>query len=89
MQLIRQTAIESEFLQNTWTTRTVADAEDGTVKIQDDLVGFLQLIVIALVCKFFGCIAKSLERKAWCAVMAPWSTEDLTMRIIDGKGGNA
>ena len=41
MQLIRETPVEGEFLQYAWTTRTIANAEDGAIEIQDDLVGFL------------------------------------------------
>ena len=31
MQLVGQTSVEGKLLEDAWTTRTIADAEDGTV----------------------------------------------------------
>ena len=48
MQLVGQTSVEGELLEDAWTTRTIADAEDGTVEIEDDLSRGFELIVVAL-----------------------------------------
>ena len=89
MQLIRQARIEGKFLKYTRATRAITDTQDSTVEIQDDLVRFLQLIVIAFVGKLFGCVMKRLESKSWSAILAPGSAEDLTMRILNGERCNA
>ena len=48
MQLVGQTSVEGKLLEDAWTTRTIADAEDGTVEIEDDLSRGFELIVVAL-----------------------------------------
>lgn len=48
MQLVGQTSVEGKLLQDAWTTRTIADAKNGTVEIEDDLSRGFELIVVAL-----------------------------------------
>lgn len=48
MQLVGQTSVEGKLLQDAWATRTITDAEDGTVEIEDDLSRGFELIVVAL-----------------------------------------
>ena len=48
MQLVGQTPVEGELLEDAWTTRTIADTEDGTVEIENDLSTGFELIVVAL-----------------------------------------
>ena len=89
MQLVGQAPVEGELLQHARATRAVADTEDGTVEIQDDLFRGFELIVVALRTKFFGCIMKCLERESWSAVFAPRRTEVLPSRFLDGEGCDA
>lgn len=48
MQLVGQTPVEGKLLQDAWTTRTIADAKNGTVENEDDLSRGFELIVVAL-----------------------------------------
>ena len=48
MQLVGQAPVQGELLQDAWATRTITDAEDGTVEIEDDLARGFELIVVAL-----------------------------------------
>ena len=86
MQLVGQASVECELLQHARATRAVANTEDGTVEIQDDLLRGFELIVVAFRTKFFGCIMKGLERESWGAVFAPRRTEVLALRFFDGEG---
>ena len=76
-------------MQDAWTTRTIADAEDGTVEIEDDLSRGFELIVVALCAKFLGRIMKHLESESRSAVLAPRCAEVLALRFFDGEGRDA
>ena len=89
MQLIGEGTVESELLKDTGTTGTVADAEDGTVEIQDDVVGGLELVVVARIGELLGRVRQRLEREARGAFVTPWGAEALAMGVIDGQGGDA
>ena len=89
MQLVGQTSVEGKLLQDAWTTRTIADAKNGTVEIEDDLSRGFELIVIALCAKFLGRIMKRLECESRSAVLAPRCAEVLTLRFFDGEGRDA
>ena len=86
MQLVGQAPVEGELLQHARATRAVANTEDGTVEIQDNLLRGFELIVVALRTKFFGCIMKCLECESWGAVFTPRRTEMLPSRFLDGEG---
>ena len=89
MQLVGQTPVEGELLEDAWTTRTIADAEDGTVEIEDDLSRVFKLIVVAFCAKFLGRIMKRLESESRSAVLAPRCAEVLALRFFDGEGRDA
>ena len=89
MQLVGQTSVEGKLLEDAWTTRTIADAEDGAVEIEDNLSRCFKLIVVSLVGKFFGRIMKRLESESWGAVLAPRCAEVLALRFFDGEGRDA
>ena len=89
MQLVGQTSVEGELLEDAWTTRTIADAEDGTVEIEDDLSRGFKLIVVAFCAKFLGRIMKRLESESRSAFLAPRCAEVLTLRFIDREDSDA
>ena len=89
MQLVGQAPVQGKLLQDAWATRTITDAEDGTVEIEDDLSRGFELIVVAFCAKFLGRIMKRLESESRSAVLAPRCAEVLTLRFFDGEGRDA